>query len=337
MATEKPRRASTAPTIYDVARLAGVNPSTVSRALNTPGRINARTEEKVHAAARELRYRSNPMARALPTGRTSTIGLILSDITNPMIAGIVRGAATAADALGYTVVIAESQESPELESRATERIVASVDGVILAASRLDDASITELAGEKPLVLINRALDGVESVIGEVRAGIEEAVAHLQLLGHTRIVYLAGPSTSWMSRHRAAVIQDVASGRGIDIEVVGPNVPTLEGGAATLSRLVAMDATAVMAYNDVMAIGLLRAAAEQGFDVPSQMSIVGFDDVFGSDFTHPPLTTIRMPLLALGELAVHRILEAVGVETATEPAAAPIAQLVVRGSTARPRA
>ncbi len=330
------RRSGSAPTIYDVAKLAGVNPSTVSRALNTPGRINARTEARVHAAAQELRYRSNPMAKALPTGRTSTIALILSDITNPMIAGIVRGAQEVAAERGYTIVLAESQESGEIERTAADRIVRSVDGIVLAASRLDDAQIVEFADEKPLVLINRELEGVESLIGDVEPGIDEAVAHLHLLGHQRIVYLSGPDESWMSRHRAEVIREIGARRGVGIEVVGPNLPTLESGGAALPRLLASGATAVMAYNDIMAIGLLRAAGAYGLAVPDELSIIGFDDVFGADFTAPPLTTVRMPLLSLGALAVRRLLSLVDDDLEQPRVEPPASQLMIRGSSGRAR-
>lgn len=336
-APEPPRRrGGSAPTIYDVAKLAGVNPSTVSRALNSPGRINEKTEAKVRAAARELRYRLNPMARALPTGRTSTVGLILSDITNPMIAGIVRGAQQAASERGYTLLLAESQESGELEATAVERMIASVDGLVLAASRLDDERIAQAAEERPTVLINRAVEGVESVIGDVEPGIDQAVAHLHLLGHRRIVYLSGPQTSWMSKHREAVIRAVAARRGVEIEVLGPNRPTLEMGTEALPRIVATGATAVVAYNDVMAIGLVRAAQQQGLEIPAELSIVGFDDIFGADFTSPPLTTVRMPLMVLGELAVRRLLDILQGDGEPERVEPPVSRLVIRGSSGRAR-
>ncbi|TPW74040.1 LacI family transcriptional regulator [Schumannella soli] len=332
-----PRRGpGSAPTIYDVAKLAGVNPSTVSRALNSPGRINAKTEARVRAAAEELRYRLNPMARALPTGKTGTLGLILSDITNPMIAGIVRGAQQAAAEHGYTLVLAESQEDSELEGTAADRILRSVDGIVLAASRLDDAQIQQFADERPLVLINRDSDGVDSVIGDVEPGIDEAVAHLHLLGHDRIVYLSGPTQSWMSRHRAEVIQAVGARRGVAIDVVGPNRPTLDIGPEALPRLVAAGATAVMAYNDVMAIGLIRAASHQGMVIPDDLSIVGFDDVFGADFTSPPLTTVQMPLLNLGDLAVRRLLAKIDGDTAAPKIEPPVSRLIIRGSSGRAR-
>lgn len=337
------RGGKSAPTIYDVAKLAGVNPSTVSRALSQPGRINIKTEERIHQAAKELNYRLNPMARALPTGRTNTLGLLLADITNPMIFGIVRGAEHAASEQGYTLVIAESQESGEREATTAERVQPSVDGLILGTTRLSDEQIQKLAESKPLVLINRDVEGVSSVLPDVAPGIEEALAHLKDLGHTRIAYLSGPANSWMSATRWSSLLERALAHGMSIVEIGPGVPTLDGGRAALPRVSAAGVTAVVAYNDLMAIGLLRAAGEQGIDVPRRMSIIGFDDIFGSDFTTPALTTIRTPLALAGERAVRLALQMIGAggaevdEEADADEQPIITELVVRGSTGTPLA
>ena len=165
--------------------------------------------------------------------------------------------------------------------------------LILAATRLQDADLAELNQQRPLVLINREVPGVASIHGPVEPGFDEAVAHLHLLGHRRIVYLSGPKDAWMSRQRTEILQEVGARRGVEIEVVGPNEPTLENGMRALTTLVAHDATAAITYNDMMAIGLLQAARKQGLEVPRDLSIIGFDDIFGSDFTCPPLTTIRV--------------------------------------------
>lgn len=335
-----PRTGKSAPTIYDVAKLAGVNPSTVSRALSQPGRINIKTEERIHQAAKDLNYRLNPMARALPTGRTNTLGLLLADITNPMIFGIVRGAEHAASEQGYTLVIAESQESGEREATTAERIQPSVDGLILGTTRLNDEQIQKLAESKPLVLINRDVEGVSSILPDVDPGIEEALAHLGSLGHTGVAYLSGPANSWMSATRWGSLLERAPLRGMSIVEVGPGVPTLDGGRAALSRVIAAGVTAVVAYNDLMAIGLLRAAAERGIDVPGRLSIIGFDDIFGSDFTTPALTTIRTPLALAGERAVRLALEMIGAipnDTPVDPdEQAIVTELVIRGSTGQPQ-
>jgi len=328
------RPARPAPTIYDIAELAGVNPSTVSRALSKPGRISAKTEKLIQDAAKTLNYRVNPMARALPTGRTSTLGLIIADITNPMFFEVVRGAERAAALGGYTLILVESQESGEREAEAAERVAPSVDGMILVTTRLADEQIRELSDLRPLVVINRRVDGVDAIVPELEPGIEQALDHLGGLGHRSVAFLSGPGNSWMSAARWDELLERAVERGMSIVEIGPGVPTLEGGRDAISRVVASGVSAVIAYNDLMAIGLLRAAQERGLSVPGRLSIVGFDDIFGSDFTSPPLTTIRTPLGLIGELAVRRALESIGDEI---PVGAGVTstlatELVVRGST-----
>lgn len=330
------RSGRSAATIYDIAQLAGVNPSTVSRALSRPGRISAKTEERIRDAARELNYRANPMARALPTGRTSTIGLILADVTNPVFFDVVRGAERAASEHGFTLIMAESQESGEREAETVDRVAPSVDALVLVATRLEDDQIRELAEWKPLVVINRAVDGVEAIVPDLAPGILQALDHLGELGHHRIAYLSGPAGSWMSAARRELLFARAAERGMSIVELGPAAPTLQGGAELYARVAASGASAVLAYNDLMAIGLLQAAQRSGASVPGELSILGFDDIFGSDFTSPPLTTIRSPVGVLGERAVHRALERVtGDAPAPEaPAGGPAiaTELVIRGST-----
>lgn len=333
LASPRARFGRPAPTIYDIAELAGVNPSTVSRALSKPGRISAKTEKLIQDAAKTLNYRANPMARALPTGRTNTLGLIIADITNPMFFQVVRGAERAAALDGYTLVLAESQESGAREAEAAERVAPSVDGLILVTTRLVDEQITELAERKPLVVINRRIEGIDAIVADLEPGIDQALAHLASLGHSSIAYLSGPGGSWMSRARWEMLLAKAVALDMTIVEIGPGVPTLDGGRDALSRIVASGVSAVVAYNDLMAIGLLRAAQARGLKVPGRLSIVGFDDIFGSDFTSPPLSTIRTPLGLIGELAVHRLLDLIG-DGAGQGDGGPhlVTELIVRGST-----
>jgi len=330
------RRPKSAATIYDIAKLAGVNPSTVSRALGKPGRINVKTEARIQAAAKELNYRINPMARALPTGRTNTLGLLVADFTNPMFFDVVRGAERAASLRGYILVLAESQESEEREAEAAERVAPSVDGLILVTTRLSDDRIRELAGRKPLVVLNREVDGVCGIVPDLRPGIEQALAHLASDGHTALAFLSGPANSWMSRARWEILLAEAPARGMTIVEIGPGAPTLDGGRDALSRVIASGVSAVMAYNDLMAIGLMRAAQEADLTVPGRLSVIGFDDIFGSDFTSPQLSTIRTPLGQVGELAVKSALLLIDEESAPAPQSdghdALSTELVVRGST-----
>lgn len=302
-----------APTIYDIAKLAGVNPSTVSRALSTPGRINSKTEEKVKKAAQELNYRVNPFARALPTGRTKMIALVVADITNPVFFNAIRGAESVASAAGYTLVVAESQESSANEARVTQQILPSVDGLVMVTSRLSDKEIQELNKIKPVSLMNRVVKGVNDVVPRVEPGIKEAISHLHSLGHEHIAYVSGPSNSWMSIERWRLLMKNALKVGMSIVEIGSTSPTLEGGKDAFDRVKAAGVTAVIAYNDLVAIGLMREAQAKGLKIPSQLSIIGFDNIFGSDFTSPGLTTIATQLNQVGAEAVTAILNALQVD------------------------
>lgn len=327
-----------AATIYDIAKLAGVNPSTVSRALSNPGRINAATEAKVHAAAKELNYRVNPFARALPTGKTKMIALMVADITNPVFFKVVRGAEKVAAEHGYTLVVAESFESSKVEADSLQRILPTVDGVIFGTTRLADAEIYEANREKPVVLINRLVEGVADVVPNNEPGIAEAVAHLAALGHKHIGFLGGPTASWINTDRWNLLMKHAVDAGMTVVSIGPNLPTVEGGRDALDQVRASGVSAIITYNDLMGIGLLRAATAAGVQIPQQLSIIGFDNIFGSDFTSPPLTTIEMPLEVIGGNAVLALLKTFeATDDAVPHGSNESTSLLVRGSTAEAKA
>lgn len=326
------RRRGGAATIYDIAELAGVNPSTVSRALSKPGRISVTTEAKIRAAADKLNFRFNPMARALPTGRSHTLALVVADITNPVVFGIVRGAEQSASAAGYTLVIAESQESGEAEADAIERLMPSVDGVVMATTRLSSDRIADIASRKPIVLINRAVEGVPGILPDVESGVSELLTHLTELGHRSIAYLSGPETSWISDKRFEQMLEATERLGFSLVEIGPNSPTIEGGRAALRRVLAARPTAVVAFNDLIAIGLMQAAAQQGILVPEQLSVSGFDDIFGSELITPPLTTVRAQLVEAGERAVATLLARLAGEQTADASPRLATTLIVRGST-----
>ncbi|PYI68648.1 LacI family transcriptional regulator [Arthrobacter livingstonensis] len=333
-AAARPGTAKSAPTIYDIAVLAGVNPSTVSRALSKPGRVSAKTAQKITDAAQELNYQVNVFARALPTGRTQTVGLIVSDITNPAYFEVIRGAETAASGRDYTLMLAESAESAELELTAARRMLATVDGLILASPRLSDEEIGLLASKKPVVVINRSVAGVASVVADTEVGVTDAVRHLAAMGHTAISYVAGPERSWMSQRRWESIKARCDWHGMQATVVASLPPTVDGGRRAAAGVRAGAATAVFCYNDLMAIGLMRELQSAGLTIPEELSILGFDNIFGSDFTTPPLSTIKSPLHELGVSAFRRVLDAVDQVDAGQEPPAPPTELVLRGSTGR---
>jgi LacI family transcriptional regulator len=293
-------------TIYDIARITGFSPSTVSRALHKPGRVGAATEKAIRAAAESLGYRINPMARFVTTGRTGTVALVVSDITNPVFFDLVRGAERMTALEGQTLVVAETHASTDVEQEAVERLLPTVDGIILASSRLEQDQIRDFAKHKSVVLVNRRVEGVPSVVPQLQPGIRAAVDHLVGLGHTSLAYLAGPSALWMSRQRMKLLQEEAERAGVSLVATDPAEPTMEAGRQALQEVLSTGATGVFAYNDLLAIGLLLACSDERISVPDRLSIIGFDDIFGSRFTSPPLTTIRTPLALVGGEAVRRL-------------------------------
>jgi LacI family repressor for deo operon, udp, cdd, tsx, nupC, and nupG len=321
-------------TIYDIARIAGVNASTVSRALSKPGRVSPKTQKLIEDAAAELNYHVNPFARALPTGKTNTFGLIVADITNPTFFDIIRGAETTATDRDYTLVLAESAESPATELTAARRLMATVDGLILASPRMDDDNIRALARDKPVVVINREVEGVPCVVPDVHKGLSEAVRSLAGNGHRRIAYVAGPPESWMSERRWEGVQAACEWSRLEAVRLESTKPTVDGGRQTARDVRASGATAVLTYNDLLAIGLMQELQAAGITVPDQISIVGFDDIFGADFTTPPLTTVRSPLGECGAGAATRLLDLL--HGSGEPAGtlSVETELVLRGSSGR---
>ncbi|WP_166404687.1 LacI family DNA-binding transcriptional regulator [Labedella endophytica] len=328
--TERTRRPS-APTIYDIAEKAGVAASTVSRALNKPGRISTETEARIRAAADELGYRLNPMARSLQSGLTGNLALVMSDMTNPVYFDLVRGAERVTADAGCTLLFADSQENVDIELDAAQRLLRVADGLMLVGSRLSDEQILSLSALKPVVTVNRLVDGIPAATAEVEVGVHQAVRHLHELGHRDIVYLEGPSASWMNGRRHEVIAADAAALGMTVTFLDSDGPTIEGGHAAVPRVVATGATAVIAFNDLLAFGLLQGSREAGVDVPVSLSVVGFDDIFGANLLTPPLTTVRSHMRNLGEAAVLALRNAIAGEDERETER-PATELIVRGTT-----
>ncbi|MDT0167400.1 LacI family DNA-binding transcriptional regulator [Actinotalea sp. AC32] len=337
-ALEGPRRST--PTIYDVAAACGVAPSTVSRAFSRPGRVNAETAERIRRVAAEMGYRTNPLARALPTGRTSLLAVIVADVTNPFFFEIIRGAEEAATAAGYTLLVADVQESVDAEREALDRTLPLVEGIMLATSRMSDSSIRVAAKQRPTVVLNRIMTDIPSVVTDNARGMRRAVEHLAELGHTTITYVAGPEASWADGMRWRSLREAAYELEIRARRIGPFSPTQAGGIAAAHVFAEQRSSAVVAYNDLLAIGLMRGLTRLGARIPQDVSLVGFDNIFGSDFCTPPLTTVAAPLRNLGGYALTVLLDQLRTPSPRlQPRREPLrpallpAQLVVRGSTA----
>lgn len=297
-------------TIYDVAAHVGVSPSTASRALHNPGRVSEKTVAKVRAAAHELGFMANPAARALPTGRTRTIALLVADIQNPFVFGIISGAQKAADRDGYVLVTSEFAEDSAREVSRLDSLSPAVDGFVLAMSRLNDEELASAGKRRPVVTINRGTTAAPAVLADYEPGLSELLAHLDDLGHRHVAYLSGPANSWTNTKRLEVLKNLTEARAMNLTVTASFSPTREGGASAAPAIKESGASAVVAYNDVMAIGLMQALQAEGVSIPGDISLCGIDNIPGSDYTTPALSTVEAPLADMGELAVRHLLSVI---------------------------
>jgi LacI family transcriptional regulator, repressor for deo operon, udp, cdd, tsx, nupC, and nupG len=324
-------------TIYDVARAAGVAPSTVSRAFSRPGRVNADTAERIRRVAEELGYRANPLARALSTSRTRMIAFAVPDVANPFYSEVIRGAQSTVGQHGCTILLADTQESDRLERDALERALPVVDGVLLGGSRMSDSTIRIIAKQKPVVVLNRVVVDVPSVVPDNASGMRRVVEHLSGLGHDTVTYVAGPEASWADGMRWRSLQDTAAELQLRARRVGPFSPDVAGGMRAAEELADSPPTAVCGYNDQMAIGVMRGLASRGIAVPRDVSVVGFDNIGAAELVTPGLTTVSAPLHLEGATAARHLLAMIeGAQSRTgQPMVLPV-RFVERASTAQRR-
>jgi LacI family transcriptional regulator len=329
-------------TIDDVAQLAAVHKATVSRALNaqTRDQVNVETLKRVKRAARQLGYVPNAMARGLRTSRSMTIGVIIPDLMNPIFPPIIRGIEHVLQPRGYTVLVANTDSHDDVEVSAFESLLQRrVDGFILATGRLDEQPIVDdaTAADVPIVLVNRdAGPGHYPLVsGNNASGIASAITHLVELGHRHLVHLAGPLNFSTSRARSEAFDAAAHTAGVQFSTIHVESLTIQAGCSAADDLLARpDArpTAIVAGNDLVALGVIRRLRAHGLRCPEDVSVVGFNDMpFAEDFW-PPLTTIHMPLREIGAEAARLLLH--GIESGEQEEATltlPVS-LVVRGST-----
>lgn len=319
-------------TIRDVAERAGVATSTVSRALTKPGRVSEETRELVERVAAELDYRPSVHARALGSGRSGTVALIVSDIANSYYVDVIRGTQQQLRAAGYLQLLIDTEESADAERAAIAALRPASDGVILAASRLRDGDLRRYAALHQLVTINRNAEGVSAVIVDTASAVVRALEHLASLGHRRIAFAGGPTGSWSSAQRLRAAQGARARLGIELVDVGAFTPTIASGAAAADAVLLSGATACLSYNDAVAIGMLARLRERGVSVPAELSVVGCDDIFGSDFCQPSLTTISVPGEQIGRAAAEMTLANLSGASGGPSTRILRAELVIRAST-----
>jgi LacI family transcriptional regulator len=325
-----------AATIRDVAQASGVHVSTVSRTFSAPHLVNAVTRTRVLAAAEDLGYRPNRAARALTTGRTHNIGLIVADIANPFFPPLIKAAQAHARGRDYHVFVADTDEDPLVEEELIQTLTKQVDGVLLCSPRLSNRAIERLGADVPFVVVNRRVKGMSTVLMDIGHGARLAVEHLAGLGHRRIALLAGPTGSWTSGEMRVAAAATAAEAGIELVILGPNAPTEQGGIAAAADVTRSGVTGVLAYNDLVAIGLIEGLYDRGVRVPSGLSVIGVDDIVPGRLNRPKLTTVAMPASAAGRTAVDLLLASVGAGDGDAPALATLeTNLVIRESTAPP--
>jgi LacI family transcriptional regulator len=307
------------PTLRDVASAAGVHAATASRALNPQTRrlVNAETAERVIREAERLGYKPNPIARSLKTARSATVGLVIPDLTNPLFPPIVRGIEDVLGPAGYNAWIVNTDNDPAREEAVIESLRSrQVEGLIVATARLEHPLLQTLREQGVrMVLVNRRLrDGsIPSVTADDAAGVAMAVAHLVELGHRRIAHLAGPQDTSTGLLREQGFLQALRDHGLPDDpalVAACDYWTEAEGARAFRSLLDADLrfSAVIAGNDLLALGCYDVFAERSLSCPGDISVVGFNDMPFLDKLRPPLTTVRIPHYEAGAEAARLLLE-----------------------------
>lgn len=311
--------ADRAVTLQQVAEAAGVHAATVSRALNpaTQSKVNEETASRILEISKKMGYRGNPMARALRTSRSMTVGVLIPDLTNPFYPPLVRGIDDGLDTMGYVPLLANSDDSPIRELTLLESMRdRHVDGFIIATARVSDPAIQSIVAEGlPVVLVSRTVKGlkVPAVTLDDELAIEMAVDHLVDLGHRSIGHIAGPQDSTTGLMRKAGFLRACRSRGIkNTAIVETTRFNEEQGRIACGRLLdRYSVTAIVASNDLIALGCLATFAERGLNCPQDISLIGVNDMAYLDRIAPPLTTIHTETYQMGLNAAQLLLSIIG--------------------------
>lgn len=303
---DKSNRGSS-PTISQVAAAAGVSRSTVSRVFSRPDSISQETIRRVKSIAEQIGYLPNQTARALSTGRHRNIAVIVPDVANPFFPPLIAATQDEADRHDYCVFLGNSGESAEREEQLVNRLGGQVEGLILVSPRMSDQRISSLAQRRPLVLVNRDLANTPRILIDSAKGTQQAVEHLATLGHEGVVYVNGPAASWSNRQRRNAVRRGAAAHKMKMSNVSCPTPSFESGRQTVPQIIATGARAVIAFDDLVAQGILAGFAESGIKVPHDFSVVGCDDVLGAA-TYPALTTVSNCSESAGRAACKLFME-----------------------------
>lgn len=329
-------------TMSDVAREAGVSMMTVSRVVNDKGDVSAATRERVLEVIDRLGYRPSSIARGLATRRTGTLGLVVPDVANPFFAEVARGVEQVAYAEGYNVFLCNTDEDPARELDVLGSLEEKrVDGIVICSSRLAPEDLHMVVASHPaVVLVNRRPDAgvganVAAVLVDDVIGGRLATAHLLETGHRAIGFVAGPPGSHSGKGRLAGYAAALAQAGVACNHgwTEASAPDAEGGLVAAQRLLSRhpELTALICYNDLVAVGALGACRELGLRVPEDQAVVGFDDIPLAALVTPPLTTCRVPRVELGLKAVELLFRQIRGEEVDDREIVLEPELVVRVS------
>ncbi|MCA0252854.1 MAG: LacI family transcriptional regulator [Actinobacteria bacterium] len=331
------------PTAYDVAAKAGVSVGTVSRYLTGNGYVSAAARERIAAAISELGYIQNRAAASLTTKRTGLLGFVVSQLKNPFTAEVASALGQAARARGYGVVLADSGGDPNQAIDAVELLRShEVEGLVVTPPESPEYNAALVAAARTMPVVGIGLHTTPSVTDlvtvDTRSGAQQAVTYLIELGHTRIAYI-GSSTMASGRYQAYRTTLEAHGLPCDPELIVLGSLDREAGHQATTRLFAQDRppTAVFAANDAVALGVVQAAHSLGIAVPTQLSVIGCDNVDLAAHAIPPLTTVAQPMALLGQTALELLWQRLGPDPAGHsPRTVTLScELVIRESCAPP--
>ncbi|MDR7333746.1 LacI family DNA-binding transcriptional regulator [Roseateles asaccharophilus] len=326
-------------TLEQVAELAGVSPSTVSRILNGTAAVSEAKKEAVEAAIRELGFRPNPVARGLAGGKTMSIGVVTQIISSPFYGEALLGIERELERAGYVPLFVSGNWHEDDERKAIEALLSRrVDGIIVLAGRLPNEQLVSLAGGLPTVVVGRQVQGprIYSFSFDNRLGARLATQHLIDQGHRRIAFIAGDlmHDDAVERQDGYLAAMAAAGLPVEPDLVVQSDFTAAGGMLAVSRLLERDVsfTALFVSNDEMAMGACLGLHRRNLRVPDDVSMVGFDDVVMARYTMPPLTTVRQSVYEIGTEAAAAMLAMLrGEQPKAQP---PGPELIVRESTRR---
>jgi LacI family transcriptional regulator len=330
--------------MHAVARLANVSIATVSRTINHVPTVDPKLAKRVWEVIKEHGYTPNTQARALVSGRTRLLGLIVSEITNPFFPELIQGFEDVAVENGYEVLIGSTNYDPDRMKTCIRRMIErKAEGVAIMTFGIEEPLLEQLADRKvPLVFVDLAPDrpGISLLRVDYHQGIRQGVQHLAALGHRDIAFIAGPLRLHSAQSRLAAFQRATRECGITVDAnrIVEGDHTMEGGKMAAEKLLKGTAlpTAIMCSNDVTAIGVLQEAYRTGLRVPDDLSVVGFDNTHITQMTVPPLTTVEMSCIDLARAAVVALRAYVEGEPSPKRVYPVETRLVVRESTSFPR-